>query len=296
MENLIDIESMNNDEIEKIISLAKEYKFDNLRKNFSNKHAALMFFENSTRTRFSFEYAINSLSAHPYIFDNSKSSSQKGEEAYDTINNLSAIGIDTFIIRTKDEFLIKDLKEKSYYNKVHFINAGSGKTSHPTQALLDYFTIKEIFGEIKGKKVAIIGDIRHSRVAKSNIALLNKVGAKVVTSAPIYFKEEIEGAKYVQNLDEAIKDANVIMCLRVQNERLEAAINLEDFIKNYQINSDNLPQNAVLIHPGPVNRGIEVSNELINSKRGQTILEQAENGKYVRMAILDLIFSKGEEN
>ena len=294
MKDLVKIEYLTIDEIEKIINLAKEYK-NGKKSDFSNSHCALMFFENSTRTRFSFECALNKLGAHSYIFDNSKSSTSKGEEMFDTINNLSAIGINTFITRTTDEGFIDKLKNKNYYKSVHFINAGEGKSAHPTQALLDYFTMKEVLGSINGKKVAIIGDIKHSRVAKSNINLLNKAGAKVITCATEYFREDIKGAEFTPDLKEAIEDTDIIMCLRIQNERLEKAISKDDFIKNYQINSKTMPKNAILMHPGPVNRDVEISSELLDDKIGKIILTQAENGVYIRMAVLDLIFNGGNK-
>lgn len=292
MNHLDKIKYLSLNEIEEIMDLALLYKNGKVA-DFSNFHVALMFFENSTRTRFSFEYAINKLKAHPYVFDNSKSSTSKGEEFINTINNLAAIGIDSFIIRTKIDGLIEQLKNIEFYKPVHFINAGDGKSAHPTQALLDYFTMKEKIGNIKGKKIVVIGDIKHSRVAKSNIALLNKVGANVVTCAPEYFREDIEGANFTSNLNKALIGADIVMCLRIQNERLEVAVSKDDFIKNYQINSKNMPHDAILMHPGPVNRDIEVSSELLDSKIGKTILNQAENGAYVRMAVLEKIFHGG---
>ncbi len=286
------IEFLNIDEIDDIINLANLYK-SGKSVDFSSSHCALMFFENSTRTRFSFECALNKLGAHSYIFDNSKSSTSKGEELFDTVNNLSAIGINTFILRTTEENVISNLRKYEFYKPVHFVNAGEGKVSHPTQALLDYFTMKEKISDINGKKVVIIGDIKHSRVAKSNIALLNKMGVEVLTCAPSYFMEEIKGAKYVETLDKALLGADIVMCLRIQNERLNEAISREDYIKNYQINSSNFPKGAILMHPGPVNRDVEISSELLDDKTiGRTILEQAENGVYIRMAVLDKIFNK----
>ncbi|MCD8024262.1 MAG: aspartate carbamoyltransferase catalytic subunit [Candidatus Gastranaerophilales bacterium] len=292
MNNLITIEELSKEEIENITDLAESFKKGRYA-NHQTKHAALIFFENSTRTRFSFECALNRLGAHPYIFDNSKSSTSKGEEIFDTLNNLCAIGIDTFIIRAREENLFSELMKNEYYKPVHFINAGMGKTAHPTQALLDYFTMREKMGDVKNKKIVIIGDIKHSRVAKSNTALLKKMGANVVTCAPSYFREEIEGVVFEENLDKALSGADVVMCLRIQNERLEETISREDFIKNYRINSKNFPKNAILMHPGPVNRDIEIESELLNSKIGETILNQAQNGVYVRMAVLDKIFNGG---
>lgn len=292
MRHLDTIENLTTVEIEELIDSASSFKSGRYA-NYSTKHIALMFFENSTRTRFSFECAINRLGAHPYIFDISKSSNQKGETIKDTINNLCAIGINTFVIRTKEEDLIDKLKQIDFYKPVHFINAGKGKSSHPTQALLDYFTMLEKIKTVKNKKVVIIGDIKHSRVAKSNIALLKKFGANIITTAPEYFKEDINGAIFEPDLKKALDGADVVMALRIQNERLEEAISKEDFIKNYSLNMENFPKNAILMHPGPVNRDVEISSELLDSKIGITILNQAENGVYIRMAVIDKIL-KGQ--
>ena len=288
MKHLDTIGNLTTDEIEELIDSASSFK-NGRYANYSTKHIALMFFENSTRTRLSFECAINRLGAHPYIFDISKSSNQKGETLKDTINNLCAIGINTFVIRTREENLIDELKQIEFYRPTHFINAGEGKSSHPTQALLDYFTILEKIKTVKNKKVVIVGDIRHSRVARSNIALLKKFGANITTSAPEYFMEEIEGTTFEPDLKKALIDADVVMALRIQNERLDEAISKEDFIKNYSLNMENFPQGALLMHPGPVNRDVEISSKLLDSKIGKTILNQAENGVYIRMAVIDKI-------
>lgn len=292
MQDLIRIEDISRDTVTTLINDAMGFKAGRYA-NHSTKHAALMFFENSTRTRFSFECALNRLGAHSYVFDNSKSSSMKGEDIHDTLNNLCAIGINTFIIRTSENDLIENLRELKFYKPVHFINAGEGKSSHPTQALLDYLTMVEKIRTVENKKIVIIGDIKHSRVAKSNVALLNKFGANVVTCAPEYFAQEINGAVYEENLDKALEGADVVMCLRIQNERLEEAISKDDYIKNYRIDYTNMPENAILMHPGPVNRDVEITSEVLNSKFGTTILNQAENGVYIRMAVLDSIFKRG---
>ncbi len=291
MNNLIDIKSLSADEINDLIYLAADFKQGRFA-HYSEKHCALMFFENSTRTKFSFECAINKLGAHPYIFDGSKSLTSK-EELFDTINNLCALGIDTFIIRTGEENLFGELLKRKYFKNVHFINAGQGKTSHPTQALLDYLTMIETAGNMRGKKVVIIGDIKYSSVAKSNIELLSKAGAQVITCAPAYFREDIKGVCFEENLNKALIGADIVMCLRIQNERLSEAINRDDFIKNYQINIDNFPSKAVLMHPGPVNRDVEIQSKLLDSSIGKTILKQAQNGVYVKMAVLEKIFGGG---
>ena len=256
----------------------------------------MIFFENSTRTYFSFEMALNKLGASVYNFETSKSSLSKGEDFFDTVNNLAAIGFDACIIRTSEEGLIKRTIEENkngreFFKKIALINAGEGSSAHPTQALLDFVTIKEKFKDLNGLNLVIVGDIRHSRVAKSNIELFNRFGVKIKCVAPKYFKDEtIENIEWCDNMTKAFENADIVMALRIQKERIQGIIEFEDYIKNYQITEENLPKNAVLMHPGPVNRDIEVTSGLLDSKRGVTILTQAHNGVFTRMAILEMIF------
>ena len=266
LENLIDIKSLSTEEISVIADRALEIKNGANPLSCKGKHAAMIFFENSTRTYFSFEMALNKPGASVYNFETSKSSLSKGEDFFDTVNNLAAIGFDACIIRTSEEGLIKRTIEENkngreFFKKIALINAGEGSSAHPTQALLDFVTIKEKFKDLNGLNLVIVGDIRHSRVAKSNIELFNRFGVKIKCVAP-----------------------------RIQKERIQGIIEFEDYIKNYQITEENLPKNAVLMHPGPVNRDIEVTSGLLDSKRGVTILTQAHNGVFTRMAILEMIF------
>ena len=256
----------------------------------------MIFFENSTRTYFSFEMALNKLGVSVYNFETSKSSLSKGEDFFDTVNNLAAIGFDACIIRTSEEGLIKRTIEENqngrkFFKKIALINAGEGSSAHPTQALLDFVTIKEKFSDLNGLNLVIVGDIRHSRVAKSNIELLNRFGVKIKCVAPKYFMDEtIKNVEWCDNMDEAFENADIVMALRIQKERIQGIIEFEDYIKNYQITEENLPKNAILMHPGPVNRDIEVTSGFLDSKRGETILTQAHNGVFTRIAILEMIF------
>lgn len=292
LNDLVKISDLSVEQIEEIIKVAQEFKAGNYDKSLMDKNVSLMFFENSTRTKISFEVAAKKLGANVINFETNTSSLNKGETLLDTIENLYFIGINALIIRTTDDELISNLKAKVRFS-MKYLNAGSGKTSHPTQALLDYMTMKEKLGSVKNKKVVIVGDIEHSRVAKSNIALLNKIGAKVVICTPDYFKPaEVKDVSFVSDLKTAIKDADVVMGLRIQKERILEAFSEEDYINNYQINSSLLEKyapNAILMHPGPVNRDVEITSELLDSEKGLTILEQAQNGVYVRMALLHLI-------
>lgn len=297
LNDFIKISSLTKNEISSLIDDANAFKSLAKNSDVKGKTACLMFFENSTRTKISFEVAAKNLDMRVINFDNATSSINKGETLKETVENLYFIGIDTVIIRTSNDTLIEDLKNNVEY-PIKFINAGSGKSSHPSQALLDYFTMKEKLGDVCGKKIVIVGDIEHSRVAKSNIELLKKFGAEIVICAPEFFKPEVQldGAVFEADLKTAIKKADVVMGLRIQRERILEAYSEEEYIKNYRLNSEILEQyapNAILMHPGPVNRDVEVTSELLDSTKGKIILEQARNGVYARMAVLNQLL--GEE-
>ena len=295
MKNLIDIERLDKSVIENIIKRAKEFKTGARESFVQGKTVCLMFFENSTRTKISFDLAAQKLGMNVIHFDGATSSLSKGESRKDTLDNLAAIGVDSVVVRTTDnDFIDGALKEISM--PISFVNAGAGTTAHPTQALLDYFTMLEYFESVAGKKVCIIGDIAHSRVAKSNFALLSKFGARLHAVAPAYFKPKKEkfNVIYHEDLVDGIKNADVVMLLRVQKERLESnsSFNPNNYSEKYQLTSEILEKyapNALLMHPGPVNRGVEISSELLDSEKGKTILQQAHNGTYVRMAVLEML-------
>lgn len=292
MKHLINIENLTIDEINQIYSRAADFEKGIRKSNHANAHVVNMFFENSTRTKMSFEMAINKIHANKYDFCAQTSSILKGEDLFDTINNLSAIGINVVVLRHCDDNLVNELSQKTYFQDVSFINAGSGKSAHPTQALLDFYTLKKHFLNLEGKTIAIVGDIAHSRVAKSNIALLKKAGMNIrCVSSESLTGEKIEGAEYFTSLSEAFNDVDVVMALRIQKERIESEVNFDEYIKNYQITKDNLPYAAILMHPGPVNKNIEVSEDVLETQNARMILNQAKNGVYVRMAVLDMILA-----
>jgi len=292
MKHLIDISSLSVEEINQIYNRAIEFEKGIRKSNHQNAHVVNMFFENSTRTKLSFEMAQNKLNANKYDFSPQSSSLSKGEDIYDTINNLSAIGMNVVVLRHSDDNLIKELANKQYYQEISFINAGAGKVSHPTQALLDFYTMKKHFLDLTGKIITITGDVAHSRVAKSNIALLKKFGAKIRCLSDEFFGgEKIEGVQYYSDLNEAFEGADVVMALRIQKERIEQNYNLDDYISKFQITKENLPYAALLMHPGPVNRDIEIKSDVLDTQNARTILNQAKNGVYVRMAVLDMIFA-----
>ena len=292
MQHLIDIENLTLEEIGKIYTRASEFEKGIRKSNHSNVHIVNMFFENSTRTKLSFEMAENKLNCNKYDFCADTSSLNKGEDLFDTINNLSAIGMNAVVLRHNDNNLINELASKKYYNSISFINAGSGTNAHPTQALLDFYTMRKQFLDLSQKTITIVGDIAHSRVARSNIALLKNYRMNIRCLAPEYLMgEKIEGVEYFTCLKEAFEDADIIMALRIQKERIQENIDIEDYIKNYQITKENLPYAALLMHPGPINKDIEIASDVLKTQNAQTILNQAKNGVYVRMAILDMIFS-----
>ncbi|WP_457756251.1 aspartate carbamoyltransferase catalytic subunit [Thermodesulfatator indicus] len=261
------------------------------------KLVAHLFFEPSTRTRLSFEKAAKVLSADVFNFTARMSSVEKGESLIDTVLNIQAMGADLFVIRHPNAGA-PHLIAENVNTKV--INAGDGFNAHPTQALLDLFTVREKKGSLKGLKVAIIGDIRHSRVAHSGICAFRKMGAEVYVSGPATMlpsEREALGARVCYRLEEALKDADVVMALRVQKERHGRALfpSIREYARQFGINAERLAlakDDCLLMHPGPINWGVELHPELEKDPRS-VILEQVTNGVAVRMALLVLLLGGG---
>lgn len=254
---------------------------------------ANVFFENSTRTRLSFELAQKRLSANVINFAASNSSVKKGETLLDTVNNILAMKVDMIVMRHASvgapHFLAKHIK-------ANIVNAGDGTHEHPTQALLDSYSIREKLGDVAGKKVAIIGDILHSRVALSNIFALQKLGAKVMVCGPPTLLPKFIGSLGVQvelDVKKALEWCDVANVLRIQLERqqLKYFPSLREYTLYYGINKkmlDSLKKQIILMHPGPINRGVELSSDAADSAHS-IILDQVENGVAVRMAVLYLL-------
>lgn len=249
---------------------------------------ANMFFENSTRTRFSFEMAEKRLGVQVLNFTAAASSVEKGESIYDTVRTLESMGIDAGVVRLKPAGVLQQLAEKV---SIPLINAGDGNNEHPTQALLDLYTMSKNFGELKGLKVSIIGDIMHSRVARSNLWGLTKMGAHVQFCAPDSMKapELAEFAPYV-SMEEALK-ADVVMMLRVQLERHATGIlqSAEEYRKQYGLTEERaakLDKNTIIMHPAPVNRNVEIDDAVVESDKSR-IFPQMANGVPVRMAVME---------
>ncbi|MEN2282377.1 aspartate carbamoyltransferase catalytic subunit [Algoriphagus sp. SE2] len=254
---------------------------------------ANVFFENSTRTRLSFELAEKRLSADVVNFSSSNSSVKKGETLVDTVNNILSMKVDMVVMRHSSpgapHFLSRNVK-------ANIVNAGDGTHEHPTQALLDSFSIKEKLGDVAGKKVAIIGDILHSRVALSNIFCLQKLGAEVMVSGPITLLPkyvESLGVKVELDVRKALQWCDVANVLRIQLERQQIKYfpSLREYSLYYGINRkmlEELDKEIVIMHPGPINRGVELSSDVADSNQS-IILEQVQNGVAVRMAVLYLL-------
>ena len=254
---------------------------------------ANLFFENSTRTKLSFELAEKRLSADIINFSAASSSLNKGETLVDTANNILSMKVDMLVMRHPHSGAAKFLAEKT--NTI-IINAGDGTHEHPTQALLDAFSIREKLGDVNGKKVVLIGDIKHSRVALSNIFALQKLGAKVMvcgptTLIPKYIKKL--DVKVVHNIEEAIKWCDVANMLRIQLERQDIQYfpSLREYVSQFQLNKEILEKvnkPITILHPGPINRGVEITSKIADSEHS-IILNQVENGVAVRMAIIYLL-------
>lgn len=257
---------------------------------------ANIFFENSTRTRISFELAEKRLSADVINFSASASSVSKGETLLDTVNNILSMKVDMIVIRHPAAGVPVYLSQRIDAN---IINAGDGTHEHPTQALLDAYSLQEKFGSLRGKKIAIIGDILHSRVALSNIFCLNKLGAKVrVCGPPTLIPKYIEslGVEMSYNVEETLRWCDAANVLRIQLERQEIPYlpSLREYTQYYGIHGDMLnriDKPITILHPGPINRGVELSSDVADSKQS-IILQQVENGVAIRMAVLYLMASK----
>lgn len=257
---------------------------------------ANLFFENSTRTKLSFELAQKRLSADVINFSSGQSSLNKGETLIDTVNNILSMKVDMIVMRHPNAGAAKFL---SNHVDAKIINAGDGTHEHPTQALLDSFSIREKFGEVKGKKVVIVGDILHSRVALSNIFALQIQGAEVMVCGPkSLIPKHIDklGIKVETNLLNALKWCDVANMLRVQNERMDISYfpSTREYALQYCVTKnllDSLNKDITIMHPGPINRGVEITSEVADSSQS-IILNQVENGVAIRMAVIYLLASK----
>jgi aspartate carbamoyltransferase catalytic subunit len=296
--NLLDLESLAKEEIELVLETARSFKEVSAREvkkvpALRGKTVAMLFFEPSTRTRTSFELAAKRLSADTINVTASASSLSKGESVLDTARNIEAMNVDMIVVRHKSPGVPKILAD---HLKAAIVNAGDGCHEHPTQGLLDMFTIKEKLGKIEGLNISIVGDILHSRVARSNIWGLIKLGAHVTLCGPSTLMPvgiETTGAKVSYHLDDVIKTSDVMMVLRLQKERQQENFlpSLREYIKIFGVTKERLKiakKNLLILHPGPTNRGVELSADVADGE-SSVILEQVTNGVAVRMAVLYLL-------
>lgn len=295
--SLLGLEELSVAEIECILRQAAEFKEDSSNPdrqtdNLKGKRIVNLFLEPSTRTRIAFEIAAKSLCADVISITGKSSSLTKGETLRDTAMNMQALGADAIVVRHSSAGSSLFL---SHTIDAPIINAGDGAHEHPSQALLDIFTLQENLGSLQGKKITILGDILFSRVARSNLWGLTKMGAEVTLAGPstlVPKQFEQMGAKVSHDLRESLADADAVMLLRIQHERQNSSHfpSLAEYTTMFGLNMERsqwLKPNAIILHPGPINRGVEIDSELADSSRA-VILDQVKNGIAVRMAILFL--------
>ena len=304
LQHLLSIKGLDKKIIEKIFNDAdkflekKDIKLDD-HTSLNGKTVCNLFFENSTRTQTTFEIAAKRLSANVINLDIATSSQSKGESILDLINNLIAMSVDIFVIRHSEPG-VPELIAKNIKSNAHIINAGDGNREHPTQGLLDAFTIREFKKDFSNLKVAIVGDIEHSRVAKSEISILSTLGAKEirVIGPKALMPSNIEdlNVNVFHTMEEGLRDVDVIMMLRIQKERMsnKSVPSESEYFKSFGLNQKRLKiakDDALVLHPGPINRGVEIESEVADGKQS-VILNQVKYGIAIRMAVMVMMIGK----
>ncbi len=300
--DLLGLDELSAREITHILDTAEGFKEVSTRSikkvpALRGKVVALLFFEDSTRTRMSFELAASRLSADTLLFSSKGSSVTKGETTLDTVRNVEAMGVDIFVIRHGEPGAPHMLARKVGGS---IVNAGDGSHEHPTQALLDIFTMRQRLGRVAGLKVAIVGDIAHSRVARSNILGLRKLGAEVVVVGPptlVPGAITAMGCTISHSLDDVLAEVDVINMLRIQFERFSSQLfpSVREYSRLYGLNAERLARcrkDVLVMHPGPINRGVELTSGVADGANS-CILQQVTNGLAVRMAVLYLVSRAG---
>ena len=290
MQHLTRTDDFTKVEIEELLADAKEFSDGKFHRILQDKIIITLFFENSTRTKSSFEIAAKRLGAEIIHLDAAKSSTKKGETLVDTAMNLDAMNPHAIIVRHQNSGVPKIL---SNHTKAAIINAGDGAHAHPTQALLDLYTLKEHFKDLEGKKIAIVGDIKNSRVANSNIELLSRFGMEVILVAPPQFLPKTT-LRTTHFLEEIIDEVDAIMSLRTQTERhsSQSYASLKDYASDFCITEELVgDREIVILHPGPVHRNIDISDALLADGRCK-VLEQVSNGVNIRMAVLKKLITQ----
>lgn len=290
--NLYSLKEIDTNDLISILNRASAFKNGEI-SHYPDRVVGNLFFEPSTRTQQSFIMAEKKMRIQNMDLYPEGSSLVKGESLYDTVRTFEAIGVDAVVIRSKEDRYYEALRGKV---SIPVLNGGDGSGDHPTQSLLDLMTIKEEFGDFSGLKVLIAGDISHSRVAHSNIHIMERLGMKVHLAAPPMFQEK--GRTY-QDMDEILPEMDIVMMLRVQHERHEVRTVLDplSYNRSYGMNTDRIEKmksTAILMHPAPVNRGWEVTDDVVECGRSR-ILRQMGNGVFVRMAVLERALRESEK-
>ncbi|MGZ5273455.1 MAG: aspartate carbamoyltransferase catalytic subunit [Kaistella sp.] len=283
------------EKINALLKIAGEFADGKTLKAEGEIYVSNLFFEDSTRTKTSFDLAQRRLGLNVVPFDVTASSVNKGESLYDTVKTLESLGVNLLVIRHKQDQYYEELKNVG----ISVINGGDGSGNHPSQTLLDLMTIQQEFGKFKGLKVGIVGDVKHSRVANSNAEALRKLGAKVYFSGPEKWFDEgtIINGTY-QSIDDLVREVDVLMLLRIQHERHGEKMNisLESYNRKFGLTKERekmMKKGAIIMHPAPINRGVEIDSELVECERSR-IFKQMKNGVFARMAILkDTLEAKG---
>ena len=290
MKNLLKLSDLSVEEIKEILDDAQAFKEGAAYPKAKDKIVANLFFEPSTRTHYSFVSAEMKLGCQVINFEVATSSMNKGESFYDMVKTFESFGIDALVIRSNENEYYKQLVDHIH---VPILNAGDGTKDHPTQSLLDLLTIRQEFGSFEGLKIAIVGDIKHSRVAHTNIEVMERLGMECYVSGPEEFKEE--GYRYI-DLDEAVENMDVLMLLRVQHERHASTMQIskEEYHQRFGLTKKRvakMKEKAIIMHPAPFNRNVEIADDVVECEKSR-IFKQVNNGVFVRMAALKRAFEE----
>ncbi|MDY3351909.1 aspartate carbamoyltransferase catalytic subunit [Riemerella anatipestifer] len=284
---MLTISDLSTEKIRSLLEEAQGFANGRIVKCQQEVYVSNLFFENSTRTKTSFDVAERKLGLNVVPFDVSTSSVNKGETLYDTVKTLESIGVDLVVIRHSQDFYFRELETIN----IPIINGGDGTGNHPSQSLLDLMTIYQEFKKFEGLKVGIVGDVKHSRVANSNAEALRRLGAKVYFSGPEEWFDEAEfiNGTYLP-IDTLVKEVDVVMLLRIQHERHgeRMKLSLDKYHQKYGLTKERaakMKPTSIIMHPAPINRGVEIESDLVESPQSR-IFKQMENGVYARMAIL----------
>ncbi|WP_161531930.1 aspartate carbamoyltransferase catalytic subunit [Riemerella anatipestifer] len=284
---MLTISDLSTEKIRSLLEEAQGFANGRIVKCQQEVYVSNLFFENSTRTKTSFDVAERKLGLNVVPFDVSTSSVNKGETLYDTVKTLESIGVDLVVIRHSQDFYFRELETIN----IPIINGGDGTGNHPSQSLLDLMTIYQEFKKFEGLKVGIVGDVKHSRVANSNAEALRRLGAKVYFSGPEDWFDEAEfiNGTYLP-IDTLVKEVDVVMLLRIQHERHgeRMKLSLDKYHQKYGLTKERaakMKPTSIIMHPAPINRGVEIESDLVESPQSR-IFKQMENGVYARMAIL----------